>query len=94
MAGIILAESSLEEICNLIVARNITTYQKNLIYSPHFQEWLDSGVDPEIIYLNVISLEGDVAHEYLLDVAIAKLGESKQTPHSSQYVTAEVARLL
>ncbi|MFM5961915.1 MAG: DUF3854 domain-containing protein, partial [Dolichospermum sp.] len=33
-------------------------------------------------------------HEYLLDVAIAKLGDGKQTPHSNQYVTAEVARLL
>ncbi|MFM6530155.1 MAG: DUF3854 domain-containing protein, partial [Dolichospermum sp.] len=65
-----------------------------MIYSPHFQEWLDSGVDPEIIALNVKSLDGDVAHEYLLDVAIAKLGDGKQTPHSNQYVTAEVARLL
>ncbi|MFM6724565.1 MAG: hypothetical protein ACKPJF_08995 [Dolichospermum sp.] len=36
-AGMILTQSSLEEICNLIVARNITTYQKNLIYSPAFK---------------------------------------------------------
>ncbi|MFM5960306.1 MAG: hypothetical protein ACKOQ2_24645 [Dolichospermum sp.] len=37
MAGIILTESSQEEICNLIVAQNITTYQKNLIYSFAFK---------------------------------------------------------
>ncbi|MFM6860343.1 MAG: hypothetical protein ACKPKG_06745 [Dolichospermum sp.] len=37
MAGIILTESSQEEICNLSVARNITTYQKNLIYSFAFK---------------------------------------------------------
>ncbi|MFM6772331.1 MAG: plasmid replication protein, CyRepA1 family [Microcystis panniformis] len=65
-----------------------------MITQKHFQEWLDSGVDPDIIDLNVISLEGDVTHEYLLDVAIAKLGDGKQTPHSNQYVTAEVVRLL
>ncbi|MFM6250944.1 MAG: hypothetical protein ACKPEQ_17670, partial [Dolichospermum sp.] len=65
-----------------------------MIYSPHFQEWLDSGVDPEIIDLNVKSLAGQETHEYLLSDAIAKLGEGKQTPHSNQYVTAEVARFL
>ncbi|MFM6622139.1 MAG: hypothetical protein ACKPJO_26380 [Dolichospermum sp.] len=37
MAGMIVTQSSPEEICNLIVARNITTYQKNLIYSPAFK---------------------------------------------------------
>ncbi|MFM6870042.1 MAG: hypothetical protein ACKPKQ_08595 [Dolichospermum sp.] len=37
MAGIILTESSQEEICNLSVARNITTYQVFLIYSFAFK---------------------------------------------------------
>ncbi|MFM6100804.1 MAG: hypothetical protein ACKPCG_22120, partial [Dolichospermum sp.] len=37
MAGMIVTQSSPEEICNLIVAQNITTYQKNLIYSPAFK---------------------------------------------------------
>jgi Domain of unknown function (DUF3854) len=32
----------------------------------HLQEWLDSGVDEEIIALNVISLSGTVPYEYLL----------------------------
>ncbi|MFM6268282.1 MAG: hypothetical protein ACKPFA_17550, partial [Dolichospermum sp.] len=37
MAGTIITESSPEEICNLIVARNITTYQVFLIYSFAFK---------------------------------------------------------
>ncbi|MFM6366780.1 MAG: hypothetical protein ACKPGN_00875 [Dolichospermum sp.] len=37
MAGTIITESSPEEICNLIVARNITTYQFFLIYSFAFK---------------------------------------------------------
>ncbi|MFM6609362.1 MAG: hypothetical protein ACKPJQ_07985 [Dolichospermum sp.] len=65
-----------------------------MITQKHFQEWLDSGIDPEIIYLNVKSLAGQETHEYLLSDAIAKLGDGKQTPHSNQYVTAEVVRLL
>ncbi|MCC2695340.1 plasmid replication protein, CyRepA1 family [Nodularia sp. LEGE 04288] len=59
-----------------------------------WQEWLHSGVDPEIICLNVKTLTGDRTHEYLLEDALEKLGEGKQTPHSSQYVTMEVNRLL
>jgi hypothetical protein len=34
--------------------------------SQHFQEWLDSGVDQEIFYLNVKSLEGRTRYEYLI----------------------------
>jgi hypothetical protein len=34
--------------------------------SQHFQEWLDSGVDQEIFYLNVKSLEGRTPYEYLI----------------------------
>ncbi|MFM6368508.1 MAG: hypothetical protein ACKPGN_09820, partial [Dolichospermum sp.] len=37
MAGMIVTQSSPEEICNLIVARNITTYQVFLIYSFAFK---------------------------------------------------------
>jgi hypothetical protein len=59
----------------------------------HYQELLNSGIDPGIIALNFKSLEGDVTHEYLLSDAIAKLGDGKQTPHSSQYTTSEVARI-
>ena len=32
----------------------------------HLQEWLDSGVDPELIALNVKSLNGEEAFDYLL----------------------------
>jgi hypothetical protein len=52
-----------------------------------------SGIDPGIVALNFKSLEGDVTHEYLLSDALAKLGDGKKTPHSSQYTTSEVARL-
>jgi hypothetical protein len=58
----------------------------------HYQELLNSGIDPEIIALNFQSIEGTVTHEYLLSDALAKLGDGKQTPHTSQYVTSEVAR--
>ncbi|MFM6080344.1 MAG: bifunctional DNA primase/helicase, partial [Dolichospermum sp.] len=58
----------------------------------HYQELLNSGIDPDVIALNFKSLEGDVTHEYLLSDALAKFGNGKQTPHSSQYVTSEVAR--
>ncbi|MBD2505174.1 DUF3854 domain-containing protein, partial [Anabaena azotica] len=34
--------------------------------SHHLQEWLDSGVDEELIRLNVRSLQGDEIYEYLL----------------------------
>jgi len=27
------------------------------------QEWLDSGIAPDLIELNLISLEGDVTHQ-------------------------------
>lgn len=37
-----------------------------MIHPPHFQEWCDSAVDPEIIDLNVRSLAGDIALESLL----------------------------
>ncbi|WP_071192643.1 plasmid replication protein, CyRepA1 family [Trichormus sp. NMC-1] len=59
----------------------------------HNQELLNSGIDPGIIALNFKSLEGDITHQYLLEDAIAKLGDGKQTPHSSQYVTSEVSKL-
>jgi hypothetical protein len=32
----------------------------------HLQEWHDSGVDAEITYLNVKSLEGTTPYEYLI----------------------------
>ncbi len=35
------------------------------IYLRHWQEWLDSAVDPDIIRLNVLSLQGMSPYEYL-----------------------------
>jgi len=37
-----------------------------VISTEHQQEWLNSGVDPEIIHLNVRSLQGADAYEYLI----------------------------
>ncbi|WP_016948701.1 plasmid replication protein, CyRepA1 family [Anabaena sp. PCC 7108] len=62
------------------------------INQTHYHELISSGIDPDVIALNFKSLEGDITHEYLLSDAIAKLGDGKQTPHSSQYTTSEVAR--
>jgi hypothetical protein len=59
----------------------------------HYHELISSGIDPDIIALNFQSIDGDITHEYLLSDALAKLGDGKQTPHSSQYTTSEVARI-
>ena len=61
---------------------------------PYFKEWLASKVDPEIIELNVKYLKGRTALEYLLGNALEKLGEGQKTPHSQQYVTTPVEKLL
>ena len=37
-----------------------------MINQKHFLEWLESGVHPDLIKLNVISLEGQTPHQYLL----------------------------
>jgi hypothetical protein len=41
-------------------------HQDSQIYPHHFAEWLDSAVDPDLIRLNVLSLEGTNPLEYLL----------------------------
>jgi hypothetical protein len=46
------------------------------ISQPHWQEWLDSSVDPEIIKLNVRSLFGDEAYRYLIPDPTAATGRS------------------
>ncbi|MFM6919530.1 MAG: hypothetical protein ACKPKT_18525 [Dolichospermum sp.] len=58
-----------------------------MITPKHFQELLDSGIDPDIIALNFFSLSGEEVYEFLLSDAIAKLGEGKKVPHTNQYVT-------
>ena len=70
-------------------------YAENLGIRPnHLHELSElSGIDPGIIALNFQSLDGDITREYLLSDALAKLGDGKKTPHSSQYTTSEVARL-
>ncbi len=60
----------------------------------HFQEWRSSAVDPALIELNVESLEGDAALERLTENAIEKIGKDQKTPHSYQYETSPVAKIL
>ena len=60
----------------------------------HFQEWRSSAVDPSIISLNVESLSGDEAIERLTENAIEAIGKDQKTPHSYQYATSPVAKIL
>ena len=41
-------------------------YPDYQIHPQHFAEWLDSAVDPDLIRLNIKSLEGSNPLEYLL----------------------------
>jgi hypothetical protein len=65
-----------------------------MLKSSHFQEWRSSAVDPEIIRLNVESLEGDEAIERLTENAIEAIGKDQKVPHSFQYATSPVAKIL
>ncbi|WP_254066516.1 plasmid replication protein, CyRepA1 family, partial [Microcystis aeruginosa] len=65
-----------------------------MLRASHFQEWRSSAVDPEIISLNVESLEGDDALERLTENAIEAIGKDQKTPHSYQYETSPVAKIL
>jgi hypothetical protein len=38
----------------------------NSIQQKHFEEWISSAVDPQIVKLNVRSLEGDAIYDYLI----------------------------
>lgn len=60
----------------------------------HFQEWRSSAVDPDIINLNVESLGPGEAIERLTENAIEAIGKDQKVPHSYQYATAPVAKIL
>jgi hypothetical protein len=68
--------------------------QETQISDRHYREWVESAVHPSIISLNVESLEGDAAIERLTENKIADIGKDQKNPHSYQYVTAPVARIL
>jgi hypothetical protein len=65
-----------------------------MLKASHFQEWRSSAVDPSIISLNVESLSGDEAIERLTENAIEAIGKDQKVPHSFQYATAPVAKIL
>lgn len=65
-----------------------------MIKPAHLNEWLASAVDPDIIRLNVKSLEGDTALERLTENALESVGKDQKVPHSYQYATSPVAKIL
>jgi hypothetical protein len=65
-----------------------------MIKPAHLNEWLSSAVDPEIIRLNVESLEGSEALERLTENALESIGRGQKAPHSFQYATAPVGKIL
>ena len=65
-----------------------------MLKASHLNEWLSSAVHPDIIRLNVESLEGDAALERLTENAIEAIGKDQKVPHSYQYATAPVAKIL
>jgi hypothetical protein len=65
-----------------------------MLKTSHKKEWLDSAVHPSIISLNVESLSGDEAIERLTENAIESIGKDQKVPHSYQYTTSPVAKIL
>jgi hypothetical protein len=65
-----------------------------MLRASHLNEWLSSAVHPDIIEINVESLEGDAALERLTENAIEKIGKDQKVPHSFQYATSPVANIL
>jgi hypothetical protein len=66
-----------------------------MLKTSHKKEWIASAVDPDIINLNVESLgPGDDALERLTENAIEAIGKDQKTPHSYQYATSPVAKIL
>jgi hypothetical protein len=65
-----------------------------MIHPHHFRGWLSSAVSPDIIALNVRSLSGDEAIERLTENAIERIGEGQRVPHSHQYATGPVKKIL
>lgn len=65
-----------------------------MIRESHLNEWLSSAVHPDIISLNLESLEGDAALERLTENALESIGRGQKVPHSFQYATSPVAKIL
>jgi hypothetical protein len=65
-----------------------------MLKASHLNEWLSSAVHPDIIRLNVESLGPGEAIERLTENAIEAIGKDQKVPHSFQYATAPVAKIL
>lgn len=55
----------------------------------HWNEWLDSCVDPNIVRANVRSMQGEEIYEWLMEDLWGQFGN-----HASQYVTGQVKKYL
>lgn len=60
----------------------------------HLEELKASLIADEIIANNFDSINREELLQFLTETAISKLGDGKQTPHSDQYATGEVQRIL
>jgi hypothetical protein len=65
-----------------------------MLKASHLNEWIASAVDPDIINLNVESLGPGEAIERLTENAIEAIGKDQKVPHSFQYATSPVAKIL
>jgi hypothetical protein len=65
-----------------------------MLKASHLNEWIASAVDPDIIRLNVQSLGGDESLERLTENSIEAIGKDQKVPHSFQYATSPVAKIL
>jgi hypothetical protein len=79
---------------NIKLVNDDNLSQQAKISDRHYREWIASAIDPAIVALNLESLEGDTALERLTENAIESIGDHQKTPHSYQYATAPVAKIL
>jgi len=68
---------------------SLSDWDKPQLLPHHQQEWLDSGVDPEIIEANVQSLSGEDAIQTILYAFL-----DKQGAHAKHYVTTALDKQL
>lgn len=65
----------------------LTSARPSHIRPQHWQEWRDSGVHPDIISLNVTSLEGSQVYDYLLTGDLPRRNDGRIRDHILKKVT-------
>ena len=64
------------------------------LLAKHRKELEASKIHPHVIDLNFESLQGQEALEALLYEEIGRVGKDQKNPHSHQYVTSPIAKIL